>query len=161
MKNVALFPFLLVVCGATAQAQSTCYIKYTYDAAGNRIQKSFICDETNVPDEPEARPFITANDTSKLNTAIVEQNKNSVNEGYSLVYPNPNRGTFWVEFKTKEQRAVKRKIYVMNAQGQLIFETSTEELKTYIELKSISSGSYFVVVYDGNKNNTHKISVVK
>ena len=77
-----------------------------------------------------------------------------------ILYPNPNQGSFTVQFESDSIHAVE--VIVHNVLGKKVYEKSFE--KTYnfnqnIQLENPSSGLYFLTVMDGNRKFVKKIAV--
>ena len=157
MKKIA-YTILGLVSTLVSYAQSDCYITYKYDNSGNRIDRSYNC-----PPPATTAQFISVNDSSifsKEGEKIEGMNTST----YSIVYPNPNSGKFWIEFKNRNTKNSEianpiRKIYLMNALGQVLLELASSNQKVYLEAKSIINGNYILVIYDGIKQTSHKITI--
>lgn len=155
MKKTLLFiiAFLFASGYAIAQ-QNDCYITYKYDASGNRVQRFYNCE---LPSEMQVI-------SSTLDSANVSENEKIDANTYSIVYPNPNPGKFWVEFKNsagENVQSIKRKIYLLNALGQVVLEQESLAQKVYIEADGLTDGNYFVTIYDGIRNASHKITIMR
>ncbi len=167
LKFMCKFFLILFVLGfflQSAYAQTTCFIKYTYDGAGNRIYREYVCQTDNTADEPETtNTGGGGTSTSGGSSAMKVITQDTIqSNSYSLVYPNPNSGEFWVEYKNDDpEQVINRKIYVLDLVGKIILELSTSNSKNKIELKNVSSGNYFVIINDGQKTESHKITIVK
>ncbi len=164
--NLASKPFLIIILtliSASVYAQTPCFIKYTYDAAGNRIHREFVCEEDHTPDEPENPDAGGGTTTSGGNETMLAQGQDTIlTSTYTLVYPNPNSGDFWVEFKDNNSDEItNRKIYILDIEGKLIMELSTTDKKQKIELTHVSAGNYFVAINDGQKTESHKVTIIK
>lgn len=141
---------------------TTCFIKYSYDNAGNRIKREFVCENDTIPDEPEVNNSNGSSSSGNGSTAKYSNLDSLQLESYTLIYPNPNSGDFWVEFKNiTEEKINQRKIFILDNQGKVIMESVLLNLKNQIILTQISSGNYFIVIFDGRSNKTYKITIVK
>lgn len=79
------------------------------------------------------------------------------NEGNYLIYPNPSAGSFVISFSHLINNG---EIEVYNMLGEKEFSlTINQELKKEIHLTDISTGIYFVRVFDGEKSYCKKIIV--
>jgi hypothetical protein len=87
------------------------------------------------------------------NVGIEEQTANSTFQ----IYPNPSAGRFIISF---EEVIIKGEVEMLNFLGERIFkENIFHQSKKEINLKNISSGIYFVKVFDGDKGYCKKIIV--
>ncbi len=74
-----------------------------------------------------------------------------------FIYPNPSNGNFTLDSKIN-----KGEIEIYNSIGKKIFsETISLSSKKEINLTNISSGTYFMKVYDGEKYYIKKLIVAK
>ncbi len=160
MKNVLLILSVLLA-GTTAMAQTHCYIKYSYDDSGNRINREFVCDGDSAPDDPEGTTgggTTTSGGGSTWLATNAEVVDTLVSDVYSILYPNPNNGEFWVEFFEEIPQS---KLYILDNSGRIIFQDEITEMKSYIDIRGQKSGLYYVVIYDGTRNETHKLEVLE
>lgn len=73
------------------------------------------------------------------------------------ISPNPSSGNFTISF---EGTFMKGNVEVLSIHGEKVFtENISNESKKGINLKNISSGIYFVKVFDGQKNYYKKIMI--
>lgn len=135
MKKITLltaFFFLLFTNKVQAQIpinQSDCYIKYHYDAAGNRVKREFVCETNVLPQKPEV---INSNDI------IVED---------ILVYPNPTYEYLFVELP---QEVKNGKIIVTDLNGKSIAKYPISK-SISISTSNLLPGIYMIVI-SNNKN---------
>jgi len=95
-------------------------------------------------------PF-TIGDTSSINDFSLSN--------FSL-YPNPNNGSFSVEFNSKTSEDIN--ISIFDIQGRKVFDQSYSNSGNFsqnIDLKDVQSGIYLVVVKDGENSQIRKIAV--
>lgn len=89
----------------------------------------------------------------------------SVNDIYSAentlkIYPNPNQGTFVIDWQDKSPRFAAVRIY--NMAGQNVWEQyfgNLQSNKVNINSNELSSGVYLLEVFDGEKIEQHKLSI--
>ncbi|MDD3003669.1 reprolysin-like metallopeptidase [Flavobacterium sp.] len=77
-----------------------------------------------------------------------------------MVYPNPNNGSFNVQFKNTSTDKVDVKIYDMS--GRLIFDKNyinQVDFNENIQLNSVQSGVYLMSIFDGEKNLVKRIII--
>ena len=87
-----------------------------------------------------------------------------VNETFSFedfaLYPNPNNGTFAIQFNSNSSSNVK--VEVFDIEGRMIFDKEYENSGVFsenIELRGLQSGLYLVRITDGSKKMVRKINV--
>jgi subtilisin-like proprotein convertase family protein len=87
-----------------------------------------------------------------------------VNETFSFedfaLYPNPNNGTFAIQFNSNSSSNVK--VEVFDIEGRMIFDKEYENSDVFsenIELRGVQSGLYLVRITDGSKKMVRKINV--
>jgi len=76
------------------------------------------------------------------------------------LYPNPNMGTFTVEFKSQTQNNIG--VIVHDITGREVFNNSfanTGMFSHNISLQNVQSGIYMVTVQDGNRKEVRKVVV--
>lgn len=77
-----------------------------------------------------------------------------------VLYPNPNKGSFTVQFESKSNDGVK--IFVHDILGKKVYENtfeSTSDFNQNIQLQNVSAGIYLVTVVDGDRRTVKKILV--
>ncbi|MCL3779741.1 T9SS type A sorting domain-containing protein [Prolixibacteraceae bacterium JC049] len=87
---------------------------------------------------------------------------NEVNElANTIVYPNPAKEYFNVQFDNKLNGKVEMKLWA--ATGKLVHSKSVDaSTRTYKwDVNGLTSGNYFLEVVSGTKRSTHKIQVIK
>lgn len=86
-------------------------------------------------------------------------NEDFENIDFSL-YPNPNKGSFAVEFESNSGSGAK--IFVHDVLGRTVYSKTFENTTHFnhnIQLSNVVSGMYFVTVIDGNRRTVKKIIV--
>jgi subtilisin-like proprotein convertase family protein len=77
------------------------------------------------------------------------------------MYPNPNKGTFNIQFSSQTDNDVK--VLVHDLLGRKIFENkykkNSSAFNQNIQLKNITSGFYLLTVIDGEKKEERKIMI--
>lgn len=77
-----------------------------------------------------------------------------------VMYPNPNKGTFTIQFESKSNEKVK--VFVHDILGKKVYENtfdSTSDFNQNIQLQNVSAGIYLVTVIDGDRRTVKKIVV--
>ena len=77
-----------------------------------------------------------------------------------MVYPNPNKGNFNVQFKNAATDKIDIKIHDMS--GRLIFEknySNQGDFNENIQLSSVQSGVYLMSVYDGENSQVKRLII--
>jgi len=76
------------------------------------------------------------------------------------LYPNPNKGTFTIQFESKSNDGVK--VFVHDILGKKVYENTfeaTSDFNQNIQLQNVSPGIYLVTVIDGDRRTVKKIIV--
>lgn len=77
-----------------------------------------------------------------------------------VVYPNPNKGNFNIQFTNKSSAGVK--VMVHDLLGRKLFENEFENKSIFnenIQLKNAQPGLYLLTVIDGNRKEVRKILI--
>ena len=74
-------------------------------------------------------------------------------EDQMIVFPNPNEGSFTVQFKVEEK--AKTLVQIVDAQGKTVFEDKLGkfqgEYKKVIDLQNSGAGTYIVSLQSGDR----------
>ncbi len=141
MKNITcLVTILFFSLVAFSQTNPLpCYIKYTYDASGNRINRKFICAPVDDPCTNCPLPQIAVqNAESQSSTDMIDYK----------VYPNPGSGLFFIQFQNIKTEAG---MYVYNSLGQIIYAKVAIEDNDSVDLSKQPSGLYYFVLKTNGK----------
>lgn len=99
-----------------------------------------------------------------INSRDFEVTTNLANEDFNLagfsLYPNPNKGSFRVQFNSTSSNAIEIAVY--DLRGRKVYNqeyTNTGLFSQNINLNQIQSGIYIVTVKDGDKKVDKKIVV--
>ena len=110
-----------------------CRIRYSYDAAGNRIKREYRC----ISHDPYGNDPVP-------NTGII------------TVYPNPTTGVFHAEFSETVDEAY----FVISASNGAVVQTyelmQPSQMVTF-DITAQVPGTYFLTVWALNQEETHKI----
>jgi len=85
---------------------------------------------------------------------------NDINLSDFNLYPNPNNGSFSVEFNSKNSDDIH--ISVFDSRGRKVFDQSYSNNGNFsqnIDLEDVQPGVYLVVIKDGENSQTRKIAV--
>ncbi|MBK8600049.1 MAG: T9SS type A sorting domain-containing protein [Flavobacterium sp.] len=111
---------------------------------------------------------VVAGNTGTINSIDLEVCTQTLvllaNESFSFedfaLYPNPNNGTFAIQFNSNSSSNVK--VEVFDIEGRMIFDKEYENNGVFsenIDLKGVQSGLYLVRITDGSKRMVRKINV--
>lgn len=140
--NTKILITFMIVCAFISNAytqvpvnQTDCFIKYHYDAAGNRIKREFVCEQTyyNYKSLP-------------ITTEISDDN--------ILVYPNPTENVLNI---TLPVPVTNGKVLLTDIHGKLLVEYNIE-LSIQIPMHKFIPGIYIVNISDGKNKYTRKIT---
>jgi hypothetical protein len=176
IKNLILIiaVFLLYLSGYT---QSSDYLKYTYDAAGNRVKREIISLNKSMTVSDTTHQIPNRNDSTQqaaTQTALADAshatdatandananpnggNQSAGNTAYSytqgeqkvLVFPNPTAGQLQIKI-TPFTLAENGEIQLYDLQGKLLIKTSCTAEITTLDLSRFASGSYILKIRNG------------
>jgi hypothetical protein len=144
MKQIILVCFLLITAFTTVRSQSlpqnTCGVVYTYDAAGNRTQRVYVCNN--------ARKAMVAADSTlnQFNVKEVVQ--------VSALYPNPTSGTFLIAFTQPLKQAL---VTFTDMQGHSLQQRVVSGTQATFDISSFPAGIYWIKIANGNKPVIYKV----
>ena len=112
---------------------------------------------------------VSGGDTGTLNSASITictktytaLGTNNLNLSDFVMYPNPSKGQFNIQFSSQSENDVK--ILVHDLLGRKIFENkynkNNSSFNEDIQLKNVSSGVYLLTVVDGDRKEEKKIMI--
>lgn len=148
-----LIVFVLSAFIASAQIGPNCTIKYTYDAAGNRIKKYEQCGALKT-----INPNIT--DTAPIDDEDIDDNAISQlsddDLDIAVLFPNPTSSTCIVSLNKEVTNAT---LALYDNQAKMVHHERVSGKDIPLNLSGFSAGTYFVIINTENKS-VHK-TVVK
>jgi Secretion system C-terminal sorting domain len=131
-------------------AQNPCYIKYTYDASGNRIKREFICApvDTLIKIDGDIEEDDNGGGIARMQNP--NPSKNTVSAFDCSIIPNPTSGKFALKI-LGEATNLDAEIY--NSVGQKLFSFAINNTITNVDLENRSAGVYYVCI----KNKQQKV----
>lgn len=137
--------FCLVIGGfVTVVGQSpTYYIKYDYDAAGNRISRK--CLEVTLPQ-------LRSNSVPIDSSSVADE----LNEIKVTIFPNPTKGVIIVELSDFSPQA-NLKFSLFSSDGKILKRVVPQSDRTSMDLSSYSSGLYLLYIAAGENKIECKI----
>lgn len=136
MKQI-LFIFILAIPFTKSHAQlpaNTCGVVYTYDAAGNRTQRVYVC-----------------NNGARAET--LTQNKEEAIQVTAL-YPNPTTGQFRITFTKALQHA---QIKFIDLGGHVMQQRSVSGNLLDFDISSFPAGVYWIKISDADNRLVYKV----
>ena len=133
-------------------AQGNCVIKFTYDAAGNRIKRVESCGGL-IPKASEA-DMANASANEESNEAIAQKPNDDLE--IAVLFPNPTSSTCIVSLNKEVTNAT---LALFDNQGKQVHYERVSGKDLPLNLSSFSAGSYIVIVRTENRA-VHK-TVVK
>jgi hypothetical protein len=132
---------MFVTLGAAAQTVPAgyCGVEYSYDAAGNRIKRKYVC-------------------VASLNSlaAIAPEEKSEA--VISGIYPNPNNGRFNINFS---KGIPPSQMLIFDITGKPVTQKKISGTKTEIDISHLPDGIYFISLDYFGKKITEKIVKVR
>lgn len=133
--------FILVIFYTVGYAQSlpsnTCGIVYSYDAAGNRTQRTYICN-------------------NGLRTEAITPEKENTGEimQVTALYPNPTTGQFRVTFTKGLQQA---QVTFIDLGGHVVQQRTVSGNLVNFDVSSFPAGMYWIKITDGDNRLMFKV----
>lgn len=145
MKNIFIVTIFFLFISNIGKAQTT--LAYTYDAAGNMIQRQIQI----IPPIPNQRPSNPFEST--------EQKKDSISDIQFKIYPNPAQTFVTIEGKLPENCS-EAKVQLLNSTGQILkINTYNSETKT-MDVSDLKNGIYLLeIICNKKQKSTYKIIV--
>ena len=129
-------------------------------------------DAPNLPSSPEEIPFPDQCDSDKIikaistivdGKALLEFENRNVLKDYSLLYPNPTLDRINIVIYGKEDQAISYAIVgrdgIQYMKGQISLQVGRNEIS--IDINELTTGSYFLMLYDDKKVSSKLFNVVK
>lgn len=136
MKHI-IFIFILVMSLTKSYTQlpaNTCGVVYTHDAAGNRTQRVYVCN-------------------NGARTETVSQNKDEAVQVTAL-YPNPTTGQFRISFTKALQHA---QVIFIDLGGHVMQQRSVSGNLLDFDISSFPAGVYWIKIADGDNRLVYKV----
>ena len=133
---------LLLMFGAKAQSgipSGSCGIQYTYDAAGNMIDRQYVCNNSGV--------------AVKENNVTL-QKAMTTSQAVDVVYPNPTTGRFTLRMVKSLKNA---QIIIMDMQGRMIHQRNANGNMLQFDLSREAAGMYILRIQDEGETFTAKV----
>jgi len=138
MKKYITTIVLLLFSACVTFGQNTPAYAYTYDEAGNRIQRELIFIQGNKSLESEN----TQQDSVVYNYNVFSYDVK--------IYPNPTDGFFKVEIIDLPTN-ISLQIFVYDMQGRSIFSTTSNTSVTEIDFSNQANGMYILQLIIDNR----------
>lgn len=150
MKHI-LFLIVFVSGCLVSYSQSlplnTCGVVYTYDAAGNRTQRAYVCNNSVSPGVVGGKDLVLRDSAFTATDTIGIQQ-------VTALYPNPTTGQFVVTFTKALSNAV---VTVVNVNGQVMQSSRQSGYRVQFDVSGASPGVYFIVIKDGANTISQKV----
>jgi Secretion system C-terminal sorting domain len=159
MNQLKIFLVLLFPLFAVAQSSPQPHIIYSYDDAGNRIQRKMILIDIVIGQEPDkpTSHFRLSGSNSEMASSSVD-NTQEVESGEVIkpqktnttpimsVFPNPTTGIFNLELSETIRNA---EVSVYDENGQTLFKKQCQGSNEQMDISNLPSGSYRISVSCG------------
>ena len=128
------------------EAQNPCYVKYTYDASGNRVKREFICAPV---DTIYSGGGTTTDDDCCPSAKMTNNNNNTNGEDFDFdISPNPANSEISLSINNNN-KFISGSIFNNLGQEILKFEINTNFHK--IDLTKFSAGIYYAMLQNEKK----------
>lgn len=140
MRTAPLLAVLVIASASLAQNPDHCWIKYTHDAAGNRIHREWWCGD---PDEAEHE----------------SEPKSVSSNGFGVhAAPNPATATLTIRFDVPPEEEIH--IEVLSISGQLMESRNATKAPIELDVSSYSNGAYSLHLHIGNSEYVKRFNVL-
>jgi len=150
--STILLPFFV-------EAQNVCYIKYTYDASGNRVQREFFCGAPDTTSGGTAGNGTTGGGggtSSKRLPTIIQNPKGEDLGNYDfLVSPNPSNGKYKISLLNKE--LIGKTLEILNSGGIRILNQKLDNSQIWIDITQHANGVYYFYIRDEEHSKTKMV----
>jgi len=148
-KKLLILIFLgILFISNKAQAQSlpsgSVGIVYTYDAAGDRIDREYVVNNTTSD----------VSDVNKIDTAALAKKLNEQVLKVDALYPNPTTGQITVRLVKPLQNGL---VQIMDVAGRIVINATANGSILNYDLSRFAAGVYFLHIEQGKQKITMKI----
>ena len=160
MKNKFILTVILIAvsfCGFSQQIPvGSCGIVHVYDASGNRIKRTYFCNNGSNPYPARMQNQQTTElPSDSLSSGLTLLKSQSIEfQVIDALYPNPSTGKFFVTFSKPLRNAT---IFITNANGKTILQFKSSGNRVNFDLSSVPAGVYFIKINDSGNIFTKKV----
>lgn len=155
--------FVQLVFGDGATGKKT--FTYTYDDNGNRIKRQYAlvpCQFCRYSISDSLKQVDSIFNIVRNEKIEIPQNPTEIIKNLTIpelknVFPNPTSNRLILQFT---QMVFHGKLNVLDAKGNLLFETTIDGIEFLLDLSLLSPGEYFVII-DLNNGIKYTKSVIK
>jgi Secretion system C-terminal sorting domain len=151
MKKLIILITCLLALQFAAEAQ-VCYIKYSYDNAGNRIKREFFCGAVDTISNVVVIEEPIGPSPAKTAGIKITQPEGAASE--IAVFPNPGTGKYRV---TVTNNKTAYPLSVLSNNGQVLFTRQLDANTDFVDLTGYPNGTYFFVFSLGKQHATLKV----
>lgn len=145
MKKIWSFLLLTTITCSAASAQSlpinTCGVVYTYDAAGNRTQRAYLCNNGS-------------GDSAALQRRTAQLSTDIAAEPVSALYPNPTTGRFRISFTNPLKEA---QCFLLDQKGNVLQQRKANGSLIDIDVSGFPAGMYYIKIRDKQTDIMYKV----
>jgi hypothetical protein len=151
-----VFTCLTVFLGVFVNAQTS--VKYGYDAAGNRTNRTIIMqappappqDSTEIIIEDEGDVFVSVPDIENGEESPQEIYTDVLSEALITIYPNPTRGLLTVKMSNMP-RHVASSLALFDIQGRIVTQQQSLSDENKLDISAQPVGTYVMRIVVGNE----------
>ena len=139
LYHVRMLGFIIALGGFAhgASSQDHCWVKYLYDAAGNRIERKWWCGD---PHEVEQGPKMMVQGSFGLTIA-----------------PNPTTDLFTLTSETAMENAA---VELVNSEGRTAARTVLNGNRCEVDVTGLDAGVYSVLIRNGQVEYQGRVTVM-
>lgn len=158
MKKI-IFILLVLIFSTISKLQAQglqpgeCGIMFTYDAAGDLIQREFICNNTGDVIYKTSKDETNKNDSLKISS----KSKNGIADGIikvNAIMPNPTTGRFMVRLS---QAIVNGNVLLLDVNGKVMEKRRQSGNMLSFDISTQPAGTYFVRIEVEGKVSTLRL----
>ncbi len=138
MKKTILSLAFFCICITCITIQSQQKIRYTYDNAGNRIERKIIL----------TKSFNKMKEAQVLNEVLAERTVK--------IYPNPTKGSLTVSLGDQDSEVI-GEIFIFGLNGQMITTRKIKSNMQTFDLSNEPTGTYIMKIIIDGKSSSWKI----
>jgi hypothetical protein len=154
MNNIIFILAFTLIHGLIS---AQCYIQYTYDASGNRIERKYVggCDRPVVKGtQAEMKPDTIQMTETETRTERIRQDM----DGQITLFPNPTEGLFTIRLDKYEPTWVYK---LTSLSGQLLQQSLVTGPQVILDIGSMPASPYLFVINDSAGQIIYKTKIIK
>jgi hypothetical protein len=150
MKNQSMFLLSVLFFFLTIQLKAQTTVQYSYDKAGNRIQRKLYVCTTCRPDQQNGKVASQEKDTTQILAA-----QHGLN-----VYPNPTQDKVNLTLSNLKDDET-TSVVVTDETGKTVYSAKNLQLQNEINVSTFNNGTYFFRITMGKDVMVYKVMKIQ